>query len=431
MNQYENYMINNNLKIKWFIILEMILFISGLVLQDFAVFTIGSSGIAYIVLICVYLDVRYSYYKNLFQKKSKLLISILVILAIKLIADKIRIGTPIASIIRIFMVIYVAYVSYYYIKMIHNKNINKIFYKILIFTILLLNLYGIYCVIGANFKLPWFLSEFCNNPSYGFRSMYDYYGGGWVAEPRIYATFAEPSYYAMFLCISIFIIYNIKMNIKMKIGLYGLTLINIYCTYSRSGYIILVYMLASLALYYILIKKDILKKFINKNYIYKIGLCISTILPFINMFIMLIAEMYIFNDLSSSARTNSSFYYLIKTFESISRFLFGFGHKANQINYNEKLFDYGVEFMAHNGYVQVAYEFGWIILIGGVSLLIFKLYKNISDKNRLLLLVTLISGLNCFVSIYYIESFVAIILVIIASSIFSGEKLFNELEDVE
>lgn len=407
--------------------IEMILFLTAICFQNFGVIIVGDSfGISLLLFVCMYLDLKYkfsiNFIKDIFSslKMYKYMYLIAILVIAKLGFDYATNTTSIVSIVRLLILFYVMYVTFKYTKLqsLDEKN-KKLFYKIYLYIAIILSIYGLYCYIGSKFNLPWFLNLLNNNPSYGAkRGLYDYYGGGWVPNPRIFATFAEPSFYSVYLCMSLVFI-NIEkeyISLRLKLGVSCLLLVNLGLTFARSGYLVLIYIFMIYAIYYMFIEKNIFKIKDNiKDILYKILTGIVIIIPFLNLLAMIFAERYVFNDLSSSARTNSALYYLTESFESIKTFLIGHGYKANFANYSSSLAEKHIEVMAHNGYIQFIYEFGWILFILTIVATVMYISKIRDKKVRILVLVSVLS-INSFASFYYVETFLALMTVLVINS---------------
>lgn len=392
--------------------LELILFFIGIVLQDFAIIKVGTAGVSLILVVCIFISIRHNFL-NKFKISGVLLV---LIIFIKVCIDKLfLVNIPIMSIVRLAIIIFIPIISYKYTEyVIERYGLNKL-NKILIIIATILMIYGIYSIVAFKFRLPLFLNIFRNNPSYFVSTgMYNYFGG-WVENMRLFTTFAEPSMYSYFLVIIINIIYSSEISKCIKILLYILTGLNLYHTYSRTGYAILAVIIFIILIY------NLLSLFINKNSIYKILLPFIIMSPIINILIMYITNNTLFTDLSSLGRTNSAIYYLMKSFSNIEAFIFGHGYKSIQLGYDESMFSYGIEAFTHNGYVEIVYEFGYIFLF----ILLFLLIKYVSKipkiELRLISITTIIYGC-AFSSFFNIESIVSLYSVILCSYKFIDDR---------
>jgi hypothetical protein len=397
-------------------ILEMIIFIIAIFLQDFAVIVFqDKAGISLLVIICVFLAFRYKLISNI----SNYFKVFFILLSLKLIIDVLSIGTPIMSVFRIYMLIFIGYITYKYIDIIYKKNYQSIFYSIFYWSVIVITMYGLYSVVAGKFNLPLFLSVFCNNPSYlVIKSIYSYFGGGWVGSYRVFATFAEPAFYSYFLNMSFIILMNMEVSKLKKNIAYILILLNLIFTYSRSGQAVFIAILLSYSIYWII------SNIFNKTFNYKVFCGAAILIPFYNILLMMISNIFIFNDMSSNVRTNSALYYLKESITGFKNILLGHGYKSLQLNYSDFLQEIGIGMVAHNGYIEIIYEFGWLIFILLICILLLIIAK-IKDIKRRILILTLISAVSAFVSFYYIESFVSLVIVIIMSYINSEEKSIN------
>lgn len=392
--------------------IELVLFFIGIVLQDFAIIKIGDAGISLILIMSIFISLRHKF----LSKFSMIEVLIVLIIFIKVCLDKLfLINIPIMSIIRLGMIVFIFIISYNYTEYIIEKyDLYKLNNTLLaICTILML--YGIYSIVAFEFRLPLFLNIFRNNPSYFVGTgMYDYFGG-WVENMRVFTTFAEPSMYAYFLIIIINIIYSSKISRYKRGVLYILACINLYYTYSRTGYAVMIAMIIVIVIY------KLLKLFINKKIAYKILLSFIIISPFINILAMYISNNILFSDSSSYGRTNSAIYYLMKSFSSLSSFLFGYGYKSIQLGYDKKMLGYGVESFTHNGYVEIIYEFGWLYLFLILFLLVKNIYKIPKIELRLVSITMIIYGCS-FTSFFNIETIISLYGVILCSYKFIDDK---------
>lgn len=401
--------------------LEIILFIIGIVLQCFSIAQIGGSGIPFLFCICLIIHIKY----KLYNKINIFFNIIIILMLIRLVSDILFIGSPIFSIIRLSMVIFITYVSFHYIDIIYNENKQKIFFKIYIIIFILLNLYGIYSIFSRKFNLPLFMNIFINNPSYAIKETMFTYVSGWIENMRIYTTFSEPSFYAFFLCINLFIIENIDTKFINKIIVHGLIIINLYNTYSRSGYVMYIQLIV------IMITYKILSRFIkSKKYTYNILFILLLLIPFINLGIMNFANENIFKDLSSEARTKSGIYYLNKSFDDAKSIALGHGYKSISLEYNYMLKNEDIEGFAHNAYIEIIYELGWVFFLTLMILLVLFINKNIKSYEYRLQIVALIATMSSSVAFYNIESIISLLAVFIASALNSRYRKYNITNDL-
>jgi O-antigen ligase len=308
------------------------------------------------------------------------------------------------------MLIIVAYFTYRYVQSIidkgyYNDLVNK-FFKVGF----CVNVYGIYEFFAPKYNLPLFLNIFNNNPSFGKpKGIYSYYGG-WVDLPRIYTLFFEPSVYSTFLVLLLMFLILDK-DIRNKKVYFCFAFINLILTFARTGWGIFIYCIGV----YIIFK--ILKKLGLSEALYSFISVFVLMIPFFNLLLMYIANIYIFNDLSSLGRTNSAVYYLAKTFDNAKTFLFGHGLGHISFSWTKDLwYEKGVEGFAHNGYIEFLYELGVILFLVTLSY-IFICVKRIKNYRNRTILLGIIGSVSSFSSTYQIESILALIIVIFCYSI--------------
>lgn len=383
---------------------EIFIFIIAFILQDFS-FPVGENfGIPVLVIFLLIYGI-----KRIFNEKYsiKFLGISLIIFFLMLLSSILNNNVNIFKIFKNLMLVLVVLYTYIFIKQIYRHNMEKYFWKIFYIIISILCVYGLYQYIAPNFNAPLFLNIFFNNPSYiASKGMYQYIGG-WVDESRVYATFFEPSAWGIFLDI-IFInaISNKYITSKFKIVVCIIILLNIYLTYSRSAWGILIYILVLYNITVIILKTKEIK------YIYPIAKLVALSMPFINLFAMYIGNTFIFNDSSSQGRTNSAFYYLINSFDSFKSIILGHSGGSIAKNYTYKLWDlYYAESFAHNGYIELIYEYGVIIFILLIYFCIIKSSEKIVDKKQSIMLVIMFSTINCFSSMIYVETILSMLVI--------------------
>lgn len=381
-------------------ILDIYILVISIFLQGYSVINTEGFGIPILVLIIIYLFLKNKLFIKGFEKKFIIFnIIILICMFIGFVLNKGNLDF--FKVMRIEMILIIAYCFYQYINFLIRVNKFKNFICALRNISILISLYGIYQFIAYKLGLPMFLNIFRNNPSYGLSiNIYDYYGGGWTNN-RVYATFTEPSFYGVFLVVLIVMFYFI--NVKGKNILMFMLLVNLYLTFSRSAWIAFIYII----LFYIIIKI-----FYKIKSIKRIILAIAMLMPIINIMIVKYANNKIFNDFSSQARTNSVLFYLNGVFDSIKTFLFGHGLGSMQNNYNiNSYINYMLEQNAHNGYIEILYEFGvvtFIILLIFIYLFVKKI--NTKDSYIIYLVVSMTSLLG---TSFYVESTLILIILFI------------------
>jgi len=383
---------------------EIIIFILLIVLQGFSIPVGTSFGIPILVIFLIVYCI-----KNLFKENYsiKFLSIWLIIIYIMIASCIINNNYNFIRILRNNMLIFVGFYTFIFIKKIYSKNMEKYFWRIFFIIISILCVYGVYQYIAPFFGTPFFLNIFYNNPSYS--SHKDLYGiyGGWVDKNRIYVTFFEPSVWAIFLdIIFVNLISNKYIDSRIKIYVGLLIILNIYLTYSRSGWAILIYF----GILYLIM--TLILRIKELKFIYPVLKVIVIFMPFINMIGMYLANIYIFDDLSSKGRTSSAIYYFTDFFKGFTNIIFGYGAGAISQNYSKKLWDlYYVEPFAHNGYVEIMYEYGLIIFLLLIYYCILKLSKKISNKKDSLIVVILFSIINTFGTMIYVESILSMLVI--------------------
>lgn len=391
--------------------IEIKLFVLFLFAQNLALIKTKNFGIAALTVYLIFLFMKYKMYESF--KIKNMIFSILfgILVIISLIFGS---NINLLRILRWLMLGFILITSLKYMKVIYSENKEYEFWNIFFNISIIILIYGLYEYIANILRLPLFLNIFSNNPSYAEIGMYNYVGG-WTDFHRIYTMFFEPSAYAVFLVGVLVLLFNNKYIYKRKKTLIIiLILINEMLTFSRSGWGILIYTFGGYFLLISLYKFKIYKYF--SNFINKIILFI----PFYNLFFMYIANKYIFNDLSSKARTNSAIYYLIKSLKSIKSILFGYGIGAIDNTYSNELWVMNyIEQQAHNGYIEFIYEFGWVLFF--IVLIYFYLStKKIRRYKDRVIVLLFTSSIFSFGSMYSVESVLVLVVMV-----YSYKKLEN------
>lgn len=388
--------------------MELLLFTLCIFLQNFAIIKTSSFGISCLSVFLVFIFLKYRYYR-------KLNINIILFIAITIFFIILDLCFNdvfnVFQIARYFLIFFVAYTGYFYLKDIFkNGKQKKLFNYMFRFTTLIC-IYGIYQFYASQYKLPMFLNIFNNNPSYAVRGIYEIYGG-WSSTNRIYATFFEPSIYAIFLTnlFFLFVLYkkeiNVdKLNYKFTILL---SLINIFLTFSRAGWVIF---LCYLIIY-------VYNKFLSKyGILNKITRFLIINLPFIVLAIMYFVGLLIFKDNSSFTRTYSSLYYLKHSFDKAITIIFGHGLGTISIS------DYCITFhktiiepFTHNGYIEIIYQLGCIYFVYLVFVINRFIAKNV--KNNIPFAYASVSTMCCFGALYNVDTLVIVVLIVICFSKF-------------
>lgn len=389
--------------------IEISVFVVLLFLQNFALIRTSDFGIATLTIYMIYIFIKYKLFMEI---EKKFLFFLIFLYGVIITSAVINQFINILQIARLTMIIFVGWSAYRYSNIIQEKGQTKFFYKAFKNVLIAIMIYGIYQLIASVNKWPIFLNIFNNNPSYSIKGIYQVYEG-WNESARIYATFYEPSAYAIFLVNAYFFVMDNKLiEPKQKIIVTILAIINIIFTYSRSGWITFIYFLAIL-LFFKTIKKE--------NGIKLIGKFLIFLLPLISLCIMSIIGLRIFNDHSSKVRTYSSLYYLENTFDNLKSVIIGHGlgsiyNIEDGTTYN----NYKIEQFTHNGYIDIMYQLGVVYFI----FLIYAIYKNLKDKNvqNEWILYASIFTLTCFGTMFNVESIMALVCLILS---FTSFKTIN------
>ncbi len=373
--------------------IEIFIFTFALFFQNFSIIHTKSFGISFLTIILILIGLRK---KFIFLKvNKKLIFFIIYIILNQLILFFLSGHINYIKIFRFLMIFLILLISNEYLKEIFlSENKKNCFEKNMFFFINLILIYGIYSFIAPYFKFPLFFNVFQNNPSYAVRDMYDYYGG-WVESTRIYTFFFEPSVYSIF-CIFMYIWVFYVLKSKKKYIYFFLIFLNIFLTFSRTGIVSMLIIL----FFNVFLKKRFFKKIINKKFF----LLLIYLIPLIILWMMNFANRVIFNDLSSSARTLSAIYYLNNSFSSY--FLIGRGLGYIQFNYIPTYIG-GVEKFAHNGLIEMLYEFGILVVM-----IVFFHLKNITKHNKTFLMFVYFCSINSFGTYYYVETIVLTFVII-------------------
>ncbi|MBO3314139.1 O-antigen ligase family protein [Clostridium perfringens] len=379
---------------------DIILFIISMFLQGFAVIKTNGFGISLSLIIIIYIIIKYKIlnYKVLYKTIALNFFILIILLIGYFFNDELNI----LKILRLEMLIVISFgtINFLYILK-QSDNLYKFLNYLSNITIIMC-FYGYYELIAYNRGFPIFLNIFRNNPSYGLQvNFYDYYNGGWI-QNRIYGTFTEPSFYASFLIALLLIFLISDINKKRKFITILFILTNIILARSRSGYSELLILLILYFLYYIFRKFKFIKISI---------FIISFFIPILNILIMRIVNLFIFNDLSSATRTSSVLYYTKGIFENFSTVFFGHGLGSMQKNFIiVSSFNSYVEQNAHNGYIELLYETGIILFL----LLLIYLIINLNNKNTIYeyfalsyIFITCMFGTS-----FYIESILQAIIIV-------------------
>jgi len=400
--------------------LDIIIFIILLFFQNFAIIKTNSFGIAALTVFLLYIAIKYKIYLKL---NKKIMISLFCLLFFITFSQLMNNAFDILQLLRFFMIIFVAYITIEYIKNIYLSQREAFFNKIFTIVLITISIYGIYQLLAGKFNLPLILNFFNNNPSYGARGIFEDYTG-WVDTARLYTTFYEPSAYAIFITFAYFYIMNTKSDKKtINIITTILVVVNLFFTYSRSGWVTFAYFIIIYFMFKILKRESVLKK---------IGKAITVLLPFITLIIMSTLGVYIFKDLSSMGRTYSSLYYISNSVNNIKSFLIGHGLGA-MLKVSEGLLynGYIVEKFSHNGYIDIIYQLG----VPFFSIIIVSLLKGINKaklSNNWIVYASVFT-LCCFGSVYNVESIISMVCLIVSTAYceVKKENKYSKQEKIE
>lgn len=392
--------------------IEIFLFILFLFMQNFALIKTNNFGIAALTIFLIYLTVKHTFYLKI---NLQFLVCSMLLIIIALVSAQINGLYNITQIIRLIMIIFVVWGTNKYIHKVYSMGYSKEFWKYFYFIAFTTCLYGIYQYFASQHGLPLFLNIFNNNPSYSIKTMYDYYGGWTDLNSRVYAIFSEPSFYAIFLVYCFLMLFFKPYNKIKTVILSVFILLNVFLTYSRSGWGILGYCIIILAVLTILKKTSILKNFFSFLFIF---------IPIVNLFIMYKLQQNTFTDASSYGRTFSAIYYLKNSFDTGVHFFFGHELGSIALETPDKLIQRYVENYSHNGYSEILYSLGILVLI----FLIIILYRNLNRikiyRYRIIAFAAIFTVCT-FGASYNVESIISIITIIFTISILKSKEEKN------
>lgn len=383
--------------------IELLIFVLCIFLQNFAIISTKDFGISCIVLFLIYVFFRYNYIKKLNVKFIAFNVISLLFVALNYVFNDIFAFT---QVVRYFLVAFVVFTGYYYVKDIIDKSKTDLLLKYCFIVTTIICVYGIYQFIASLYDLPMFLNIFNNNPSYAVRHIHETYGG-WVKIGRIYGVFFEPSIYAIFLS-NLFFIFLLtkKDDYYYKLSYFipmVLIFFNILLTFSRAGWIVFLIYFTVYIFNKLFRNNDLLKKMFKFSII---------ILPFIVFVAMYTIGLMLFKDNSSLTRTYSSLFYLKRTFSHLKYILIGHGlGSISMPNFCNWFHRTDIEPFTHNGFIEVLYQFGLIYFIYAI----YKINKFISKtiKSKSFYSFAAFSSLLCFGAHYNIDSLVVLIIIFI------------------
>ncbi len=397
--------------------LEIIIFIILLFLQNFAIINTKEFGIAAITIFLIYIFIKHRMYQKIDKKSTIIVASIVLFVVISQLLNK---AFNFLQIGRYSMILFIGWTSIKYMEKIQEMNQKEFFNKVFYFALIILTGYGVYQLIASKLQMPMFFNIFNNNPSYGARGLFESYSG-WTKDIRIYTTFYEPSAYAIFLTIAYFYAMTFgNLDKDKKFTITVLTLFNIFFTYSRSGWVVFAYYIAIYIAF---------KLFKNNKPLMKLTKIGIILLPLITLAIMSTLGIYVFKDASSTARTYSSLYYLVNSFNSIKGILIGHGLGAMlRIPAGLEYKGYVVETFSHNGYIDIIYQLGIPFFII-MTYAIIKYLKGKKIEDEWLIYATIFT-LCCSGSMYSVESIIAIVCLVIGDFTLREHKKVEETDNM-
>ncbi len=397
--------------------LEIIIFIILLFLQNFAIINTKEFGIAAITIFLIYIFIKHRMYQKIDKKSTIIVASIVLFVVISQLLNK---AFNFLQIGRYSMILFIGWTSIKYMEKIQEMNQKEFFNKVFYFALIILTGYGVYQLIASKLQMPMFFNIFNNNPSYGARGLFESYSG-WTKDIRIYTTFYEPSAYAIFLTIAYFYAMTFgNLDKDKKFTITVLTLFNIFFTYSRSGWVVFAYYIAIYIAF---------KLFKNNKPLMKLTKIGIILLPLITLAIMSTLGIYVFKDASSTARTYSSLYYLVNSFNSIKGILIGHGLGAMlRIPAGLEYKGYVVETFSHNGYIDIIYQLGIPFFII-MTYAIIKYLKGKKIEDEWLIYATIFT-LCCSGSMYSVESIIAIVCLVIGDFKLREHKKVEETDNM-
>ena len=396
--------------------LEIIIFIILLFLQNFAIVNTKEFGIAAITIFLIYIFIRHRMYQKI-DKKSVIIVSAIVLFVV--ISQLLNKAFNFLQLGRYSMILFIGWTSIKYMEKVQEMNQKDFFNKVFYFALIIITGYGVYQLIASKLQMPMFFNIFNNNPSYGARGLFESYSG-WTKDIRIYTTFYEPSAYAIFLTIAYFYSMSFEnLDKDKRFTITVLTLFNIFFTYSRSGWVVFAYYIAIYIAF---------KLFKNNKPLMKLTKIGIILLPLITLAIMSTLGIYVFKDASSTARTYSSLYYLVNSFNSIKGILVGHGLGAMlRIPAGLEYKGYVVETFSHNGYIDIVYQLGIpFFIIMTYAIIKYLKAKKIEDE---WLIYATIFTLCCSGSMYSVESIIAIVCLVIGDFKLREHKKIEEETD--
>lgn len=391
---------------------EYACFSLSIILQNFALFRTDKFGIAASTCVIIYFFIRYRLFKYLTVKFIAFLGFIVLFFLVNGLLNS---SLNVMQILRTLMIIFDVWVTFVYAKSL-SENERNTFVKIFTFCYAAMCVYGLYEYYAQSHGLPRYLNYLSNNPSYGIRSPFSV-NEGWSKSARIFTCFFEPSVFSVFLVYGyVFIYKNFKRDTRAKktifIILTMLSIVVLVLSSARTGFLYLAYIVLAI----------IVNRFFGKKpKAVFLAKCFFVSLPIVTLFGSYYLGSSIFNDLSVSGRTSSSLYYTESTFESPHAVIFGHGSGSLVAEKNGVYVDgIKIENHAHNGYVEVAYQYGIIAVVLFIYCII-RVIERAPEKDRLLL-YALIFSLACTGELYTVET-LAVITALIYSFSFSPSKL--------
>lgn len=390
--------------------IEILIFAFFLYAQSFALLNFGGFGFSALLVLLFFQFVSH----KLFKKMNPMFFVFLILLSAGALGTVLFSENPNwLQFGRWLMIVFILYSSVSLFSLAFQTDERQFLARTLILMTFVFCFYGFYQFIANYLNLPYFLQFLRNNHSY-FRSAYNDYYGGWVSIGRIYTLFVEPSFYAMFLFLMLILLLYSDFKKWTKIVFALVFLLNLMLTFSRSG-IVYIALLALVLLFLPLLGK-----------IRKAAVFLILMLPMMIPLAMKLADRYIFNDLSSSARTESAIYYFKASFDENLIFGHGFGSVEEEyeslvlsavssdsestrvVEAEELLILSNVEIKPHNGYIHLLFENG---LFGLLSVLFFSYLAigSIRDNKTAVLAALAVSSLFTFEIFFHVESVLVLV----------------------
>ncbi len=371
---------------------EITVFVVAVILQNFAIFTTASFGIALSTAVLIYFFIRHKLYKKIDKKIIFFVAGLGVLMTISgLVNSDLRI----LSIFRTLMVVFDVWCTYQYVESL-NKRYRSSLLKVFFWGYVGICFYGAYEYFAQQFGWPRFLNIFSNNPSYGAMGVFAS-NKGWSNSSRIFTCFSEPSFYSVFLVYGFFLLAKFgKMSKKNLAFLAILFVANLFLASARTGIVYLGVLGIAIAV----------DRWIKNGTMKNIAKGVMVLMPILVFVLTHLAGLAVFKDLSVKSRSYSSMYYLEHSFDGVQGVIVGHGAESMHKVAEEKTVVDGarIEEYAHNGYVEILYRYGLVILAAVLVVLVLVLEK-IPERHRIFMYGAVFS-LCCTGGLYNVETIV-------------------------